>query len=140
MNGERFLTDYKVSERLKISRRVLQDYRNQGKIPYLYLGGKILYKDQILKWFWKKHITEWGNNFSAFMLRIYKKYCIFVMTFILTAGKPAIIWQAFFMPVLLYGGFVPPCRVLMHLLPSGESQRERRNRLFFCLKKSKTSM
>lgn len=44
-NGERFLTDREVSEHLKISRRALQDYRNQGKIPYLYLGGKILYKE-----------------------------------------------------------------------------------------------
>ncbi len=44
-NGERFLTDRELSERLKISRRALQDYRNQGKIPYLHLGGKILYKE-----------------------------------------------------------------------------------------------
>ena len=49
LNGERFLTDREVSERLKISRRALQDYRNQGKIPYLYLGGKILYKESDLE-------------------------------------------------------------------------------------------
>lgn len=49
LNGERFLTDREVSERLKISRRALQDYRNQGKIPYLYLGGKILYKETDLE-------------------------------------------------------------------------------------------
>lgn len=28
---------------LKISRRCLQDYRDQGRIPYIQLGGKILY-------------------------------------------------------------------------------------------------
>ena len=34
-------------------------------------------------------------------------------------------------PVSLYGGFVPPCRVLMHLLPwIGGMQWERRNRFF----------
>ena len=29
---------------LKISRRCLQDYRDQGRISYIRLGGKILYK------------------------------------------------------------------------------------------------
>jgi excisionase family DNA binding protein len=45
LNGERFLTDKEVSEKLKISRRTLQDYRTQGKIAYIQLGGKILYKE-----------------------------------------------------------------------------------------------
>jgi excisionase family DNA binding protein len=45
LNGERYLTDAEVSERLKISRRTLQDYRNEGKIPYCQLGGKILYRE-----------------------------------------------------------------------------------------------
>jgi excisionase family DNA binding protein len=45
LNGERFLTDREVSERLKLSRRTLQDYRTEGKIPYIHLGGKILYRE-----------------------------------------------------------------------------------------------
>jgi excisionase family DNA binding protein len=45
LNGERFLTDKEVSERLKISRRSLQDYRTNGQIPYIQLGGKILYRE-----------------------------------------------------------------------------------------------
>jgi len=46
LNGERFLSDKEVSERLKVSRRTLQDYRTEGKIPYYQLGGgKILYKE-----------------------------------------------------------------------------------------------
>ena len=45
LNGERFLTDKEVSEKLKISRRTLQDYRTQGRIAYILLGGKILYKE-----------------------------------------------------------------------------------------------
>ena len=32
-NGERFLTDRELSGMLKISRRCLQDYRDQGRIP-----------------------------------------------------------------------------------------------------------
>jgi len=45
LNGERYLTDKEVSGKLKISRRTLQDYRNQGKIAYVQLGGKILYRE-----------------------------------------------------------------------------------------------
>lgn len=45
LNGERYLTDREVSEKLKVSRRTLQDYRNQGRIPYIQLGGKILYRE-----------------------------------------------------------------------------------------------
>ena len=43
--GERYLTDREVSERLKISRRTLQDYRTMGYISYYQLGGKILYRE-----------------------------------------------------------------------------------------------
>ncbi len=45
LNGERFLTDREVSERLRVSRRSLQDYRTNGKIPYIQLGGKTLYRE-----------------------------------------------------------------------------------------------
>ena len=43
--NERFLTDKEVSARLKVSRRTLQDYRNEGRIAYIQLGGKILYRE-----------------------------------------------------------------------------------------------
>jgi excisionase family DNA binding protein len=45
LGGERFLTDKEVSERLKVSRRTLQDYRTDGKIGYFQLGGKVLYRE-----------------------------------------------------------------------------------------------
>lgn len=45
LGGERFLTDREVSTWLKVSRRTLQDYRNNGIIAYYQLGGKILYKE-----------------------------------------------------------------------------------------------
>lgn len=45
LNGERYLTDKEVASRLRLSRRLLQDYRNEGKIPYCKLGGKILYRE-----------------------------------------------------------------------------------------------
>ena len=45
LGGERFLTGREVSTWLKVSRRTLQDYRNNGIIAYYQLGGKILYKE-----------------------------------------------------------------------------------------------
>ncbi|WP_165026997.1 helix-turn-helix domain-containing protein [Dysgonomonas sp. ZJ279] len=44
LHGESFYTDEELSKKLKISRRSLQDYRNEGRIPYIKLGGKILYR------------------------------------------------------------------------------------------------
>ena len=44
-SNELFLTDREVSARLKVSRRTLQDYLNNGTIAYYQLGGKILYKE-----------------------------------------------------------------------------------------------
>ena len=45
LGGERYLSDKELSEHLRISRRTLQDYRDQGRIPFYQLGGKILYKE-----------------------------------------------------------------------------------------------
>ena len=44
-SNEQFLTDKEVSAWIKVSRRTLQDYRNNGMIAYYQLGGKILYKE-----------------------------------------------------------------------------------------------
>jgi excisionase family DNA binding protein len=43
--GERYLTDIELSERLKVSRRTLQEWRYSGKIAYLQVGGKILFRE-----------------------------------------------------------------------------------------------
>ena len=45
LGGEHYLTDRELSQRLKISRRTLQDYRNNGILLYRQLGGKILYRE-----------------------------------------------------------------------------------------------
>lgn len=44
LNGEHYLTNRDVSEKLHISLRTLQDYRDTGKLPFIKLDGKILYK------------------------------------------------------------------------------------------------
>lgn len=45
LNGERYMTDKEVAGRLKISRRTLQEYRNDRKIPFILFGGKVLYRE-----------------------------------------------------------------------------------------------
>lgn len=45
LNGERYLTEAELSERLKVTRRTLVEYRNSGILPFYRLGGRILYKE-----------------------------------------------------------------------------------------------
>ena len=49
LGGEHYLTDRELSERLKISHRTLQDYRNNGILPYRQLGGKTIYRGNNIK-------------------------------------------------------------------------------------------
>jgi len=42
--NDELLTDKEVAHLLKVSRRTLQDYRNNGILPYTQVGGKILYR------------------------------------------------------------------------------------------------
>ena len=42
--GELYLTGREVCERLFLSPRPLQDYRDKGIIPYIQIAGKILYR------------------------------------------------------------------------------------------------
>ena len=48
--GEHFLTGKEVCEKLYISPRTLQDYRDKRIIPYTQFAGKILYKASDLEW------------------------------------------------------------------------------------------
>lgn len=60
LSGERFLTDKEVSARLKVSRRTLQEWRTNGQIAYISLGGKVLYKEsEIQKMLEKYHQKAW---------------------------------------------------------------------------------
>lgn len=45
LNGQRYMTDKEVAARLKVSRRTLQEYRNDRKIPFILFGGKVLYRE-----------------------------------------------------------------------------------------------
>lgn len=45
LNGESYLSGSELCERLKITKRTLQEYRDQRAIPYIMLLGKTLYKE-----------------------------------------------------------------------------------------------
>ena len=46
LNGDRYMTDCELAEKLKLTRRTLADYRTNGRIPYYKIGGKLLYKEK----------------------------------------------------------------------------------------------
>lgn len=45
LNGERYLTNNDVANVLHISLRTLQDWRDNGRIAYIQISGKVLYKE-----------------------------------------------------------------------------------------------
>lgn len=45
LNGERYLTNNDVANMLHVSLRTLQDWRDTGKIAYIQISGKVLYKE-----------------------------------------------------------------------------------------------
>ena len=49
LDGERYLTDGEVAELLRVSRRTLQEYRNNRVLSFILLGGKVLYPETGLR-------------------------------------------------------------------------------------------
>ncbi|WP_195375292.1 MULTISPECIES: helix-turn-helix domain-containing protein [Parabacteroides] len=47
--GERYLTSEELCSILKISRRTLQDYRDNGVLPFIQLPGKVLFRESDIK-------------------------------------------------------------------------------------------
>lgn len=45
LNSEKFLTNKDVCGMLHVSSRTLQDWRDTGKIPFIKIKGKILYRE-----------------------------------------------------------------------------------------------
>ncbi len=43
--GKRFINDAQLSEKLGISRRTLQDFRDRGVISFYRMDGKVLYEE-----------------------------------------------------------------------------------------------
>lgn len=61
-NGEKYLTNKDLSRLLHMSERLLQDYRDTGKIPYIKISGKILYKESdVLKLLEKNYVEGYSR-------------------------------------------------------------------------------
>lgn len=59
LNGEKYLTNKDVCQMLHISTRTLQDWRDTGKIPFIRIKGKILYREsEVLRWLSENHISN----------------------------------------------------------------------------------
>ena len=60
--GELFLTGKEVCERLYISPRTLQDYRDRKIIPYTQFAGKILYRASDLEKILEENYKSWRTG------------------------------------------------------------------------------
>ena len=70
MAGENFYTDRELAEKLKVSRRSLQQYRDSGLLAFTRLGGKILYRssdtEKLLDSCYREAF-HWMNDFNLFI-------------------------------------------------------------------------
>ena len=57
-NGERFLTDKDIYQRLRICRRTLQEWRYTGQLPYVQIGNKILFRESDVQALLDKHFRK----------------------------------------------------------------------------------
>lgn len=55
LSGERLLTDAELADFLKVSRRTLQEYRNDGILPYIEMKGKCVYRESDVEKVLKAH-------------------------------------------------------------------------------------
>ena len=65
LNGEKFLTNTDVCKFLHLSQRTLQDYRDNGKIGYIQISGKILYRESdIIKLLEDNYVPKLNSRYS----------------------------------------------------------------------------
>ena len=58
LNVHRYMNDSELANYLKVSRRTLQEYRNNGILPYYQIGGKILYRESDIEELLEKNRQE----------------------------------------------------------------------------------
>ncbi|MFR9543070.1 MAG: helix-turn-helix domain-containing protein [Rikenellaceae bacterium] len=56
--GTRFLNDEQLSNLLHVNRRTLQEYRNNGYLPYYKICGKIIYKESDIEKILQENLRE----------------------------------------------------------------------------------
>ena len=73
LNGEHYLTGEEVCQRLCISKRTLQDYRDTGLLGYVQLPGKIIYRESDImnlldKYYRNDNLKYWNLVFLVYWL------------------------------------------------------------------------
>ena len=58
LNWHRYMNDAELANYLKVSRRTLQEYRNNGILSYYQIGGKILYRESDIEELLEKNRQE----------------------------------------------------------------------------------
>lgn len=58
LNNEFYLTDKEICEKLKVSRRTLQEWRYSGKIRYIQIGGKIIFRESDIQAMFEKYLHK----------------------------------------------------------------------------------
>ena len=64
LDGERYLTDGEVSELLRVSRRTLQEYRNNRVLPFILLGGSFTRKRGCAGYWKRTTASRWSEAVS----------------------------------------------------------------------------
>ena len=82
--NDELLTNKEVANILKVSRRTLQDYRNNGILPYILVGGKILYYTvppmcNALLWADSRRLTDCEIGIYCLLFNV----CVTVNSFII---------------------------------------------------------
>ena len=62
MNGEIYLSGEDVCKLLHISKRTLQQYRDDNILPYIQIGGKIIYKETDLLGVLEQNYISYKNE------------------------------------------------------------------------------
>ena len=66
--GERYLTSEEICSILKISRRTLQYYRDDGIFPFIQLPGKVLFRESDIRKVLEDRFRSAYNSFSREVL------------------------------------------------------------------------
>ena len=65
LDGERYLTDREVAELLRVSRRTLQEYRNNRVLPFILLEGRCFTLNRGCVNCWRRTIASRWNKAAA---------------------------------------------------------------------------
>lgn len=58
LNDEFYLTDKEIYEKLKISPRTIQEWRYSGRIQYIQIGGKIIFRESDIQALLEKNLRK----------------------------------------------------------------------------------